>query len=269
MPYDLGDTVVDMWGEVRNAAGALTAAATATLTVHLPDGTTTTPTVSNPSTGVYGADYVPAIEGLYQWQLQTTGPATAKTGSFYVEPVIDRSIISVADGRRQLNMTSTASDEELRQVLGAATVTVENYLHKAIVRATRVEYITVRAGDVCRLTWTPVVSLTSIATVDGATSWPTANLFVNPRTGIVTALTGTAPTGVLAAMYVAGKAVIPPNEREATEIIAQSLWDAKRGSKGSPQAGGLDMPGAGITSFGYSIPRQAKELLGASPPVVF
>lgn len=268
MAYDLGDTVVDMWGEVRDATGALTAATGAALTIYKPDGTSETPTVSNPSIGIYGADYVPTAEGIYQWRLSTASPATAKTGSFYVEPVIERSMISVADGRKQLNMVSTASDEELRQVLGAATVTVENYLCKAIVRATRVEYRTVRSGDPLILTWTPVVSITSVATVDGATSWAPSGLFVDPNTGIVTALTGSSPSGLLAVTYVAGMALINPNYREATEIIAQSLWDAKRGTKGSPQAGGLDMPGAGITSFGYSIPNRAKELLGERPPLV-
>ena len=265
--YDLGDTVIDMWGEVK-VAGVLTNASTATLTVYLPNETTATPTVSNPSTGIYGADYVPTLEGPYQWHLKTTGPATAKTGFFYINPVIERSIISLADGRQQLNMVSNASDEELRQVLSAATVAVENYLCKAIVRATRVEYRTVRPGDPLILTWTPVRSITAVATVDGVTSWAPGDLFVDPNTGIVSALTGTAPSGRLAVTYVAGMTLIDPNHREAAEIIAQSLWDAKRARGSSPQAGGLDMPGAGITSFGYSIPKGAKELLGERPPLV-
>lgn len=267
MSYDLGDTVTDMWGEVRDGAGTLTAASTAALTVYLPDGTTTTPTVSNPSTGVYGADYVPAVEGPYSWWLRTTGPATAKTGSFHVNPVLERSIISVADARQQLNMVSNASDEELRQVVSAATVAVENYLKRAIVRATRVDYRTVRTGQALCLAWTPVLSLTSVATVDGS-SWNVADLFVDPNSGIVSTLNGASPSGRLAVTYVAGMAYIPPNYREAAEIIAQHLWDAKRGTKGSPFPGGLDTPGAGITSFGYSIPNRAKELLGNPPPLV-
>lgn len=268
MAYDLGDTVTDMWGEVRDAAGALTAASTADLSVYKPDGTEEPVTVTNPSTGIYGADYVPATEGPYRWWLRTTGPATAKTGAFYVEPVIERSIISVADGRRQLNMVSNASDEELRQVLSAATVVVENHLNRAIVRATRVEYHTVRSGNPLILTWTPVLSLTSVATVDGGTSWNVADLFVDPNTGIVSSLAGSSPSGRLATLHVAGMTYIPPNYREAAEIIAQSLWDAKRGTKGSPSAGGLDMPGAGITSFGYSIPDRARVLLGSPPTLV-
>lgn len=269
MAYDLGDTVTDMWGEVKDADGALTAAATAELTIYLPDETTATPTVSNPSTGIYGLDYVPALEGRHAWWLHTTGPDTAKTGSFYVNPVIERSIISLADARTQLNMVSNASDEELRQVIGAATVAVENYLNRAIARATRVEYPVVRSGDPLILSWTPVLSLTSVATVDGATTWDVDSLFVSPNTGIVSPLAGgTAPSGQLAVTYAAGMTYIPPNYREATEIIAQHLWDAKRGTKGGARPGGLDTPGAGITSFGYSIPNRAKELLGNTPPLV-
>jgi hypothetical protein len=266
--YDLGDTVTDMWGEVRDAANALTAAASAALTVYKPDGTTETVSVSNPSTGVYGADYVPAAEGPYRWWLRTTGPATAKTGSFYVNPSIERSIISLADARAQLNMVSTASDEELRQVISAATEAVELYLKRAIVRATHIDYLTVRSGQSPCLMWTPVLSLTSVATVDGDTTWGVADLFVEPNSGVVSVLTGPSLSGQLKVTYVAGMTSIPANYREATEIIAQHLWDAKRGTKGSPFPGGLDTPGAGITSFGYSIPNRAKELLGNSPPMV-
>ena len=165
-------------------------------------------------------------------------------------------------------MISNASDEELRQVISAATVAVENYLNRAIVRATRGEYPTVRSGDAFILAWTPVVSLTSVATVDAATSWDVDDLFVSPNTGIVSALNGATPSGRLAVTYVAGMSYIPANYREATEIIAQHLWDAKRGTKGSPFPGGLDTPGAGVTSFGYSIPNRAKELLGNTPPLV-
>jgi hypothetical protein len=266
--YDLGDTVTDMWGEVRNAAGALTAATTQALTVYKPDGTTETVTVTNPSTGVYGADYVPAVQGPYRWWLRTTGPATAKTGSFHVNPVIEHSIISVADARQQLNMVSNASDEELRQVISAATVAIEDYLKRAIVRSTRVDYRAVRPGQALCLMWTPVLSLTTVATVDGATTWDVANLFVDPNTGIVSTLTGSSPAGRLQVTYVAGMTLIPANYREATEIVAQHLWDAKRGSKGSPFPGGLDTPGAGITSFGYALPNRAKELLGNPPTLV-
>lgn len=268
MAYDLGDTVTDMWGEVRAANGALTAVTTAALTVYKPDGTEETPTVTNPSTGIYGADYVPTVEGPYRWWLRTTGPATAKTGAFYVNPVIERSIISLADARAQLNMVSNASDEELRQVISAATVAVEEYVKRAVVRATRVDYLAVRAGQPLVVRWTPVVSLTSVATVDAATSWDVDDLYVNPNSGVVASMSGTSPTGQLAVTYVAGMTDIPANYREATEIIAQHLWDAKRGTKGSPFPGGLDMPGAGITSFGYSIPNRAKELLGVAPPLV-
>jgi hypothetical protein len=112
------------------------------------------------------------------------------------------------------------------------------------------------------------LSLTSVATVDGDTTWDVADLFVEPNSGVVSVLTGPSLSGQLKVTYVAGMTSIPANYREATEIIAQHLWDAKRGTKGSPFPGGLDTPGAGITSFGYSIPNRAKELLGNSPPMV-
>ena len=265
MGYDLGDTVTDMWGEVRDADGALTTATGAALTVYLPDGTEDTPTVGTPTLGVYGADYVPTVPGPYRWWLRTTSPATAKTGSFNVRPVIERSIISLADFKAQANMEFPDDDEELRPYLEAATGVVERYLKKAVVRRTITETHTVRGGPLV-LNWTPVMSLTAVATSDGATTWDVSGLTVSSA-GVVIPSSGLIG-GEVEVTYVAGMAEIPAEWILAALIICQHLWETQRGQSGGPVAGGLDMPGAGITSFGFSIPNRAKELLGESPPMV-
>jgi hypothetical protein len=263
--YDLGDTVTDMWGEVRDSTGALTTATGAALTLYKPDGTEEVLAVTTPSTGVYGADYVPVVPGPYRWWLRTTSPATAKTGSFNVRPVIERSIISLADFKAQANMEFPDDDEELRPYLEAATGVVERYLKKAVVRRSITETHTVRGGPLA-LNWTPVQSLTTVATTDGTTTWDVSGLTVSSA-GIVSPASGSI-SGEVEVTYVAGMGEVPAEYILAALIIAQHLWETQRGQAGGPFAGGLDMPGAGITSFGFSIPNRAKELLGEPPPMV-
>ena len=76
--YDLGD-VVTLTCEVRDAAGAAANAGAVTCTVTAPDGTTSSPTVSNPATGTYTATYTPAVTGRFAVRWLATG---ANAGAF-------------------------------------------------------------------------------------------------------------------------------------------------------------------------------------------
>lgn len=68
---DVGDQVT-LDHRVRNADGTLTAA-TAVLTVTDPAGSTTTPTVSNPSTGLYRAAFTLTSAGTWSWVWTISG----------------------------------------------------------------------------------------------------------------------------------------------------------------------------------------------------
>lgn len=270
MAYDLGDTVTDMWGEVRDAAGALTTAATAALTVTKPDLTEETVTVTNPSTGVYGADYVPTVEGIHRWWLHTTGPATAKTGSFHVNPVLDASIVSLSDAKTQLNITDNSDDEELRRICAAATAAVERHLDMVVAPRVITERrdlgnpaTSATPGLLQKFTLTrkPVLALTSVQSADGGTTWNTADMRVTPA-GVVEVRTGAVVWGPVDFVYRAGTPVIAAEHTEAAEIIIQHIWQTQRGTQGGPRPGGMDTSGLGFTSYGYAIPNAALELLG-------
>jgi hypothetical protein len=64
--FDLSDSV-PLAVDIKDSAGALTNATTITLTLTLPDGTTTAPSVTNPPsvTGQYRVTYVPVQEGRH------------------------------------------------------------------------------------------------------------------------------------------------------------------------------------------------------------
>ena len=82
--FDLGN-VVPLAFEVRDANGQLANATTATITVNLPDGTTTTLSPNNPGVGKYHFDYLPTLPGQYTARYVVTGALTAAEPiAFYV-----------------------------------------------------------------------------------------------------------------------------------------------------------------------------------------
>src|SRR5689334_11894241 len=97
---DLGDTLTfraDLYSAPVEDGGALANAQSAVLTVTLPDGTTATPSVSNPATGKYTANYVttsasPAGRYEGRWLFTFVGGNT----TVYVESFdVGRSIVSI------------------------------------------------------------------------------------------------------------------------------------------------------------------------------
>jgi hypothetical protein len=263
MAYDLAD-VVPLTVTIRDTTGAPADGGTVTLTVTLPDLTTATPAVTHAGVGVYQVDYVPPMPGRYSVNWVCTGTnASGYSDAFDVREAAPHYAASLADLKLQLNMTGTTDDEELRLYLEAATTVVEQHLRRAVVRRSFVEQIT--ATGYLALTWTPVVSLTSVIYTNGSGSLTLSDLVVSAA-GLVTSVTNPCLlVGDFTATYVAGPALVPANETLACLIIAQHLWETQRGTKGAAHAGGLNNPGLGFTSFGFAIPNRALELLG--PPV--
>lgn len=272
MAYDLAD-VVPLTVTVRDAAGAPADGGSVVLTIERPDGTTVTPSVTHSATGVYQVDYPPTMAGRHVAMWACTGlNASGYTDVFDVRPASPAYIVSLADAKAQLNKTGTTDDEELRGVVEAATGVVERHLDMVVVRRTVVERrdlgnptIWGSPGVLQRiaLTTRPILSITSVTSADGATSWSPANMRVTDS-GVVEVLAGSTVWGPVDFTVMAGLQLIPANYTKAAEIIIQHLWDTQRGSKGGAHPAGLETPGAGFTSFGYAIPNRALELLGQS-----
>ncbi len=264
MALDLGD-VVPLAVTVTDATGTATNASSVTLTITLPDGTTVTPSVANPPavTGVYTCDYPTVQAGRHVARWTSSGPQAAYVDAFDVSPAEPGYLISLADAKEQLKITSSTSDEEVRRYLGATTVVVEDHVGQAVVRRTFSEEHTANCGAFV-LTRNPVISLVSVALVDGTFTWDVSTLHVSPA-GVVTSPLGISPHGHLAATYIAGMAIVPDNYALAAAIILQHLWDTKRGTRGGPRPGGLD-DSLGVVGAGFAIPNRALELLGGGMP---
>lgn len=265
---DLGD-VQPLTVEVRDAAGALAAAGAITLTVTLPDGTTVTPTVTNPSTGRYQYDYPTTQVGRHTVRWLATGAnSSAYADAFDVRPADPWSILSLSAAKAALNITSTTDDEELRSLIEAVTWIVEDYRKEAVVRRTVVEPVHGNGGRSLLLGKSPIISVTSV--VSGGVTWPGVDVTVwDASIGEITT-TGRSFTGDLVVTYVAGRAVVPANFTEAAKIILRHLWGAQQtpGMGGRVFGVGGDDISAGIAGLGFALPNRAAELLGGRGVVV-
>src|SRR5688572_16483820 len=139
--YDLGDTA-RIAATVRDAGGTISNAVAVTLTITLPDGATTSPTVTNPPlvTGQYTVDYTIIQSGRHAWRLVATTPNDAYSGVFNVREADSRAIVGLDDAKDHLNIarTTTTHDEELRKAIETVTDVIEHYVG-TVVRRTVVE----------------------------------------------------------------------------------------------------------------------------------
>src|SRR6266581_3362170 len=123
--------------DVLDASGALAHAATVTLTITLPDGTTATPAITDAAVpGQYRLSYQTTIPGRYTAHAVTTGPVTAWDDEFDAAPTPWPAMVSLADAKAQLNMDPADHrfDDELRDFIAGVTGAVEDYKHQVIVR---------------------------------------------------------------------------------------------------------------------------------------
>lgn len=268
MAFDLGDTV-PLTTEITDASDALVSASGVVCTVGLPDGTSVTPTVSNPSTGRYTVDFVATMPGRHTERWTSTAPAAARADVFDVRPATPAYIVSLADAKQHLNMsaTSTKDDEELRGWIETCTEVVEDLSGETVVRRAIVERKPLRGNKVA-LSAIPVVSLTSISAVDGTLTSDGTGWDLDPDTGIVTALPGTTYwAGDAIFTYVAGRSLIPSRYTKAALMILEHHWESQRSQVGGSRnpVGGPSRSGGDDDSFvyslGYAIPRAAAELL--------
>jgi hypothetical protein len=266
MAIDLGD-VCPLTVEIRDAGGALAAPGAIALTITLPDLTTTTPTPANPSLGRYQVDYLTVQPGRHSVRWVATGQnASAFTDQFDVRPAVPAYIVSLADAKAQLNLstTVTTSDEKLRGYIEAATMVIEKHLNEAVAVRSFTEVHD--GGWAIALHKTPVVSVTTLASAyTGGTSYLPGDVNVDQAAGILRKTDGDGFANSLRVTYIAGRTIIPPNYTLAAHMIIEHLWRTQRGTgMGSSIAVGAEGESEFLTGFGFSVPHRALELLGPS-----
>nr|WP_202534091.1 hypothetical protein [Streptomyces sp. SID3212] len=250
-----------MTATCRDPGGAPATAATVTLTLGLPDGTTTTVPAIETVTGSYQADYVTVQPGRHTLRWVFTGPAHAYTDVLDVQPATTHAMFSLADGRKHLRLTSTNEDEELREWIDTTTRGVEWFVGPVAIR-TVTELHNVRRADVLALRQVPAVEVSAIeAVLSGDSPYEVADTDLDPATGILRRLDGGLFHGPLRVVYTAGRRIVQDNITSAGKLILQHLWRTRQGP-GRPQMGTSDYDVTEpVPGLGYAIPNRAMQLL--------
>jgi hypothetical protein len=261
VPYDLGATV-RLTAECRDPGGTLATATTAVVTVTLPNGTAVTPAVTEPEAGRYQADYVTSVPGRHTVRWVWTGPAAAYTDVFDVQEAAPPAILSLADAKKHLNITSSRDDEEIRFWNSATTRAVEHYTGPVIARSFT-EVHNVRIATAIALLHTPVVEVTAVAPVQsGGVGYGVEDLTLDGMTGVIARHDGGPLYGPLRITYTAGRTIIPENITAGARIILEHLWRTQRPNRGGLAGGGEDYSvGEPIPGLGYAVPNRALQLL--------
>lgn len=243
---------------------------TATLTITLPDGTTTSP---NPGTGAANGadwlisyDYATTMAGLHKAAWQTTSPGTATTDYFNVRNFV--SILSLAEAKAHLSagpaVTWTGDDDELRNFLAAVTEVVESKVGPCVRRT-----VTQRIADggcTLALTQFPVISVTSVTSVwTGGPSWTGASLVLDGDAGTLTTQLGAVPFyyGPWDVVTVVGRPIVPEKYLHAAKELLRHLWETQRGQlQSAPLAASEGETFVTSGGWAFSIPNRVLELLG-------
>jgi hypothetical protein len=233
--YDLGD-VVPIGVETRDTEGDLANATTVTVTITLPDGTTSGPhTVSSTSTGVYQYDYTPTQVGRHTayWKAEGTNKS-AFTRTFEVLDPAREPLIQPDELRTALRNPDIAEADAEAVVLVASEL-VRDHCRQQITRAT---YTTRLAVDCDRRGWFiaipegPLRSVTTVVVNGTTVTTHTVDLLngkVRLPSGVPTEDADDDVEDQAVVTYVAGYDTVPGNVRAVTLALAIRLYDNPQG----------------------------------------
>lgn len=234
MSTDLGD-VVTLAVEITSDGTTLANATSVTLTVTLPDGTSSgSLSPANPSTGVYTYSYTPTQVGLHnvRWVATGTNAGVFKTEFDVTDPALT-TIVSLAELRTALKITATTSDELLREILDEATDLAERRVGRALRRKTVVESHAGGSSGIL-LRQPPALSITSV--VENGTTLDASAYFVRESSGVLYRGTAEAPYGwpygTVVVTYVAGYADPPSAAKRGVKAIAKWLYQSEQNMGG-------------------------------------
>lgn len=258
--YDIGDrarltlALTDVDGTAANG--------TVVLTVTAPDGTTSTPSLTNSTTGSYRGDVDLDQAGtwLYRW-VSTGAVIAAEDGTLEVEQNLARTLYAtVAELKTHVGITDTNDDAALERSLEAASRTIDEFCGRRFYADTAATARTYRAtapyslkvDDISTLTGLVVKTDTGDNGTYDTTLTITTDFIVEPHNAIaqnepvrvIRHVNGTFPTaGYRARVEVTAKwgwPRVPAEVRKACLIEAARLFRRKDTPEGV----------AGVSDFG-------------------
>lgn len=279
MSYTVG-AQVDLSTTVKDSSGTLVNA-TISLVVTKPDGTTTSPSVANPSTGVYTASISATLAGPWLYVWTASGAAVGvDDGQFEVTAQALR-IVSLADVKRHMNMslTDTTNDDEVQDFIDAAQALIEREIGPVVPKT----YTERHNGGRCRINVDhgPIVSITSITEYyyGSLLHVLTSNEYVVDYTAGY--IDRTLPSGMrfdfqgsindVVIVYVAGRIVpVGANVRLGAKELTAHLWrNTQLGRTRRSRSGSATDDDSAPIGLGFSMPARVRELIGARKPVIY
>jgi hypothetical protein len=255
-------------------------------TVTAPDLTTSTPAVTNASTGTYTAPGPSGQAGHYTvaWACADATYPGGGTDSYNISAASELSILSFADAKRTLRIaaTDTSEDDFIHEFNPAVTAVVEWYCGPVIQQA-----VTERlpaGGLTIQLSKPPVTGLTVWTTIPAAlatagiavpnpaspmfptrvfgVSYPLTQLYADPVLGTVTHTSGLPfYYGEYIWSYSAGRPVIPDCIIYGSRAILKHLFGIERGGGGGSASLGAADEETTMTPLGFAIPNRALEMM--------
>lgn len=171
-------------------------------------------------------------------------------------------LVTLAEAKAQLDITTTNHDEELQRYIDALTAPIERHVGPVEDREVT-EVIEGRSATLC-LSCVPAVSLTSIVPVlSSGQSIAVNEVHLDSATGIVRRLDGGSFCGGLwTVTYTAGRGGVPETIQLAALILLQHLWRTQYGAARGSVGGGDDFDvNEPIIGWGYAIPNRVLQLL--------
>lgn len=178
-------------------------------------------------------------------------------------------IVSLDEAKRQLSIDTddTSVDMLLQSYVDSITGAVEEHKNEVVEQREVTDELVLDNADRFRLWNRPVISLTSVETVDGDTTWDVSNMHASPS-GLVRVRSGDSVDGIVTVIYDAGYEDVPDRYKRGALVILQHLWETQRGEGEIPGGViGQEEQTYDPRSF-YDIPRKALEWLGPPRPMV-
>lgn len=263
MITDVGDAILLTSPVIRDLTGAAVNTPTLVLTVTKPDGSTSTPAVTNTGAGgLYTATFTVDQAGLWRYIWTASGTVTSVDGGQFTAATASRVYVaSFAEAKARINRGDTTDDNELRSYLASATDWAEWVIGGplSVQTFTEIHWLGYTATIVPRKR--PVVSITSI-TPDQGTALSSSSYFNNVGTGTIEFRYG-ASCNWHTLVYTAGLSATAFAEKERVKLagleVFAHLWGIQNGSP----ARGYQTEDLVPTPFGFAVPRRAMEMIEA------
>ena len=270
--YDLGGVAVLSF-TATDTTGAPANATTCTLTITLPDGTIDGPHTLAGTAGVYTYPFLTTQAGRHLYRFVATGTPGPGVGVGAYDDVIDvyqstpYTLISLADSKKLLRVSSAIFDDDLRFFNEAVTAIIDKYCGPMVPRLVTERHtagartLMLRQVPVYIPAGQPhdIVSITPVL-IYGVPYPDLSLLSVDQKSGELIHTVGLPFFyGEYDIAYWAGRAVIKPNLMLGAQTILKHLWAMERGG-GRPTT----TPGASddVTMlWGFAVPNRALEIL--------